>query len=358
MKAIVEDRFGSPEVLHLADAELPAAGPGEVLIRVHAAALDPYDSHMPRRLSDRPADGGTGAEQAEGPGGRGRRGRKGGGGRRERARARPGDEVLGFCRGAFAEYARAEAAKVVPKPVSLTFEQAAAVPMAGATALRGIRDVGAVRAGHRVLVNGAAGGVGTYAVQIAAALGAEVTGVCSARNAELVRSIGAAHVVDYTTEDFTDGRARYDVILDNVGNRPLRRLRRALTPAGTLVLNGGGSPGHVFGPVAGILRAVVVNGLVRERLRLIPHEQEREQLLTLTGLIEAGTLTPVLDRTYPLADTAEGLRRVEQGHAAARSSSPWRKTGEGAREPASALRACASPVINFGQVCDRACRGS
>ena len=228
---------------------------------------------------------------------------------------RPGDEVLGFCRGAFAEYARAAAGKVVPKPVSLTFEQAAAVPMAGTTALRGIRDVGAVRAGHRVLVNGAAGGVGTYAVQIAAALGAEVTGVCSTRNAGLVRSIGAAHVIDYTTQDFTDGRAHYDVILDNVGNRPLSRLRRALTPAGTLVLNGGGSPGHVLGPVGSILRAVVVNGLVRERLRLLPHEQKREQLLTLTGLIEAGKLTPVLDRTYPLAGTAEGLRRVEQGHA-------------------------------------------
>jgi NADPH:quinone reductase-like Zn-dependent oxidoreductase len=130
-----------------------------------------------------------------------------------------------------------------------------------------------------------------------------------------VRSIGAAHVVDYTTDDFTDGRARYDVILDNVGNRPLSQLRRALTPAGALVLNGGGSPGHVFGPVAGILRAVVVNGLVQERLRLIPHEQKQEHLPTLTGLIEAGKLTPVLDRTCPLAGTAEGLRHVEQGHA-------------------------------------------
>jgi NADPH:quinone reductase-like Zn-dependent oxidoreductase len=166
-----------------------------------------------------------------------------------------------------------------------------------------------------VLVNGAAGGVGTYAVQIAAALGAEVTGVCSTRNAALVRSLGAAHVVDYTTEDFTDGNARYDVILDNVGNRPLRRLRRALTPAGTLVLNGGGSPGHVFGPVAAIMRAVVVNGLARQRLRLIPHQQKREHLLTLTALIETGKLTPVLDRTYPLAGTAQGLRHVEQGHA-------------------------------------------
>ena len=165
-----------------------------------------------------------------------------------------------------------------------------------------------------MLVNGAAGGVGTYAVQIAAALGAEVSGVCSTRNVELVRSIGAAHVIDYTTENFTAGRVRYGVILDNVGNRPLSQLRRALTPTGILVLNGGGSPGHVLGPVGSILRAMVVNRPVRERLRLLPHEQKREQLLTLTGLIEAGKLIPVLDRTYPLADTADGLRRVEQGH--------------------------------------------
>ena len=316
MKAIVQERFGPPDVLQLADTDPPEAGADDVLVRVHAAALNPYDWHTMRgdpliaRLMGevgltRPKARVAGIDAA---------------GRVEAVGAnvrglRPGDEVLGFCRGAFAEYARAEADKVVPRPVSLTFEQAAAVPMAGTTALRGIRDVGAVRAGHRVLVNGAAGGVGTYAVQIAAALGAEVTGVCSTRNAGLVRSIGAAHVVDYTTEDFTDGRARYDVILDNVGNRPLSRLRRALAPTGTLVLNGGGSPGHVFGPVASILRAVVVNGLVRERLRLLPHEQEQEQLLTLTGLIEAGKLTPVLDRTYPLAGTAEGLRRVEQGHA-------------------------------------------
>ena len=316
MKAIVQERFGSPDVLQLVDTDPPEAGAGEVLVRVHAAALNPYDWHIMRgdpliarlmgevgltkpkaRVAGVDA---AGVVEVAGANVRG---------------LRPGDEVLGFCRGAFAEYARAEAGKVVPKPVSLTFGQAAAIPMAGTTALRGIRDAGAVRAGHRVLVNGAAGGVGTYAVQIAVALGAEVTGVCSTHNAGLVRSIGAAHVVDYRKEDFTEGRVRYDVILDNVGNRPLSRLRRALTPAGTLVLNGGGSPGHVFGPVAGILRALVVNGLVRERLRLIPHEQKREQLLTLTGLIEAGKLTPVLDQTYPLAGTAEGMRRVEQGHA-------------------------------------------
>ena len=315
MRAIVQNRFGPPDVLELADTGLPEAGAGDVLVRVHAAALNPADWHILRgdplvvrlmgvgltkpkaRVAGVDAAGVVEAVGANVDG------------------LRIGDEVLGFCRGAFAEYACAAADLVVPKPAGLSFEQAAAVPVAATTALRGIRDVGEVRAGQRVLVNGAGGGVGTYAVQIAAALGAEVTGVCSTRNVELVRSLGAAHVVDYTADDFTEGRARYDVILDNVGNRPLSRLRRALAPAGTLVLNGGGSPGHVFGPVAGILRAVVVNGLVPERLRLIPHEQKREQLLTLTGLIEAGKLTPVLDRTYPLAGTAEGLRRVEQGHA-------------------------------------------
>jgi NADPH:quinone reductase-like Zn-dependent oxidoreductase len=228
---------------------------------------------------------------------------------------RDGDQVLGFFRGAFAEYACAAADLVVPKPAGLTFEQAAAVPIAATTALRGIRDVGEVTAGQRVLVNGAGGGVGSYAVQIAAALGAEVTGVCSTRNVELVRSIGAAHVIDYTTDDFTGGRARYEVILDNVSSLPLSRLRRALTPKGTLVLNGGGSPGHVFGPVGGIARAVVANAFVSQRLRPLPSRQNREELLAVTGLIEDGKLTPVVDRTYPLADTAEGLRYVEQGHA-------------------------------------------
>ena len=218
-------------------------------------------------------------------------------------------------RGAFAEYACAAQDDVVPKPASLTFEQAAAVPMAATTALRGIRDVGEVKAGQRVLVIGAGGGIGTFAVQIAAALGAEVTGVCSTRNVELVRSLGAAHVVDYTKEDFTAGPTRYDVILDNVSNLPLGKLRGALTPKGTLVLNGGGSPGHVFGPIAGLLEAVVVNLFVSQRLRPLPSKPKREELLTVTELIESGKLTPIVDRTYPLADTAEGLRYVEQGHA-------------------------------------------
>jgi hypothetical protein len=197
-----------------------------------------------------------------------------------------GGDVLGFFRGAFAEYACAAADLVVPKPAGLTFEQAAAVPIAATTALRGIRDVGEVTAGQRVLVNGAGGGVGSYAVQIAAALGAEVTGVCRTRNAGLVCSIGAAHVIDYTTGDFTGGRARYEVILDNVSSLPLSRLRRALTPKGILVLSGGGSPGHVFGPVAGIVRAVVANAFVSQRLRPLPSRQNREELLAVTRLIE------------------------------------------------------------------------
>jgi NADPH:quinone reductase-like Zn-dependent oxidoreductase len=315
VKAIVQDRFGPPDVLRLVDTGRPEAGPGDVLVRVHAAALNPADWHILRgdpRIARLMGVGLTkpkarvagidaaGVVEAAGANVRG---------------LRTGDEVLGFCRGAFAEYACAAADLVVPKPASLTFEQAAAVPVAATTALRGIRDVGQVTAGQRVLVNGAGGGVGSYAVQIAAALGAEVTGVCSTRNAELVRSIGATHVIDYTKEDFTGGRTYYDVILDNVSSLPLSRLRGALTPKGTLVLNGGGSPGHVFGPVAGIVRAVVANAFVSQRLRPLPSRQNREELLAVTGLIQDGKLTPVVDRTYPLAGTAEGLRHVEQGHA-------------------------------------------
>jgi len=314
MRAIVQDRFGPPDVLQLADTGLPDVGADDVLVRVHAAALNPADWHILRgdplvarlmgvgltkpkaRVAGVDA---AGVVETVGANVRG---------------LRNGEEVLGFCRGAFAEYACTAADMVVPKPASLTFEQAAAVPIAATTALRGIREVGEVKAGQQVLVNGAGGGVGTYAVQIAAALGAEVTGVCSTRNVELVRSIGAAHVVDYTREDFTAGRSQYDVILDNVSSLPLTRLRRVLAPKGILVLNGGGSPGHVFGPVAGILRAVVANVFVSQRLRPLPSRQNQAELLAVTGLIEDGKLMPVVDRTYPLADTVEGLRTVEQGH--------------------------------------------
>ena len=315
MKAIVQERFGPPDVLRLVDTDPPEVGADDVLVRVNAAALNPYDWHILRgdpyvaRLMGvgltKPKARVAGVDAAgvvEAVGSNVRE-------------LRPGDEVLGRFRGAFAEYACAAQDKVVPKPASLTFEQAAAVPMAATTALRGIRDVGEVKAGQRVLVNGAGGGIGTFAVQIAAALGAEVTGVCSTGNVELVRSLGAAHVIDYTMEDFTAGPTRYDVILDNVSNLPLAKLRGALTPKGTLVLNGGGSPGHVFGPIAGLLKAVVANLFVSQRLRPLPSKVKREELLAVTELIEGGKLTPIVGRTYPLAETAEGLRYVEQGHA-------------------------------------------
>ncbi|MGQ4428861.1 NAD(P)-dependent alcohol dehydrogenase, partial [Streptomyces violaceoruber] len=208
---------------------------------------------------------------------------------------------------------------LVPVPEGLTFEQAAALPMAAVTALRGIRTVGRVRSGQRVLVNGAGGGVGTFAVQIAAVLDAEVTGVCSAANTDLVRSLGAAHVLDYAREDFTDGRGRYDVVLDNVGNHPLGRLRRALTPAGVLVANGGGSPGRVFGAVGAMLRLAAANAVTRQRLRPIlpatPDGPVHEDLSAVTALVDAGQVTPVVGRTFALADTARALRHVEEGHA-------------------------------------------
>jgi NADPH:quinone reductase-like Zn-dependent oxidoreductase len=315
MKAIVQERFGPPEVLRLADIEVPEIGADDVLIRVHAAALNPYDWHMVRGDPRVARLMGVGLTKPKA-----RVAGVDGAGRVEAVGAnvtvlRPGDEVLGFCRGAFAEYAGAKADKMVPKPSRLTFEQAAAIPMAALTALQALVDVAQVQAGQRVLINGAAGGVGTYAVQIAAALGAEVTGVCSTRNVELMRSIGAADVVDYTTDDFTDGGSRYDVILDNVGNRPLSRLRQALTRTGTLVVNGGGSPGHVLGAVGSIAKAMTVNGFVRQRIRPLSAQAKQRDLLTLTGLVDDGRLTPVLDRTLPLADVAEGLRHVERGHA-------------------------------------------
>ena len=317
MKAIVQDRFGPPEVLRLADIGPPEIGPGDVLVRVRAAGLNPYDWHMLRGdpLIARLIPGGTGLTRPKyRVAGLDAAGSVEAAGADVRGLS-AGDEVLGFCPGAFAEYARAEAGKVVPKPAALTFEQAAAIPIAATTALRGIRDVARVRAGHRVLVNGAAGGVGSYAVQIAAGLDAEVTGVCSTHGVELVRSLGAAHVVDYTTDDFPREPARYDVILDNVGNRRLSRLRRALAPAGILVLNGGGSPGHLIGPIGAMLRAAAVNGFARQHLRFLPTRQDRAELAAVTALTEDGKLTPVLDRTYPMADTTRALRYVEGGHA-------------------------------------------
>ena len=314
MKAIVQERFGPPDSVRFTNIDRPEVGADDVLVRIHAASLNPADWHILRgdpkvaRLMGIgltkpkiPVVGSDAAGVVEAVGANVRE-------------IRPGDEVFGFVRGAFAEYTCAKQDQVVPKPASLTFEQAAALPIAATTALRGIRDVGAVKPGQRVLVNGASGGVGTFAVQIAVAMGAEVTGVCSPANVELVRSLGAEHVIDYTTQDFTDGDIKYDVILDNVSSLPLTRLRGVLRKKGTLVLNGGGTPGHVFGPIATILKAVVVNLFVPQRLRPLPSKTDRQELLDVTALVEQGKLTAIVDRTYPLAETAEGLRYVEQGH--------------------------------------------
>ena len=314
MKAITQERFGTPDTLRIVDIDPPEVRPDDVLVRIHAAALNPADWHILRgdpyvaRLMGIgltkpkiPVVGSDAAGEVEAVGA-------------DVRGLQPGDEVFGFVRGAFAEYACAAQDQVVPKPAGLTFEQAAALPIAATTALRGIRDVGAVKSGQRVLVNGASGGVGSFAVQVALSIGAEVTGVCSTANIELVRSLGAAHVIDYTAEDFTDGDVEYDVILDNVSSLSLTRLRGVLTKEGTLVLNGGGTPGHVFGPIGTLLKAVVVNLFVSQRLRPLPSKTDQQELLDVTALVEDGKLISVVDRSYPLADTAEGLRYVEQGH--------------------------------------------
>jgi NADPH:quinone reductase-like Zn-dependent oxidoreductase len=226
----------------------------------------------------------------------------------------PGDEVFGRCSGAFAEYVLGDPEKLVAKPARLTFEEAAAIPIAGVTALQALRDGGAVRPGQRVLINGAAGGVGTFAVQIAKSFGAHVTGVCSTRNVELVRSIGADDVVDYSVDDFSRAGESYDVILDTVGNRSLRALRRALVPNGTLVVVGGGG-GRLFGPITQLARAFVLGRFVRQQVKPFVASIRKADLRVLKDLVEDGKVTPVLDRTYPLRETADAVRYLEGGHA-------------------------------------------
>jgi NADPH:quinone reductase-like Zn-dependent oxidoreductase len=233
----------------------------------------------------------------------------------EVTRFQPGDEVFGFGNGTFAEYARAPENKLAPKPANLTFEQAAAVAVSGLTALQGLRDHGRVQPGQTVLITGASGGVGTFAVQLASVFGAQVTGVCSTTKADLVRSIGADHVIDYTREDFADGKQRYDVILDIGGNPSLSRLRRALTPKGTLVIAGGETPGRWLGGTDRQLRALLLSRFVDQKLTTFICRENQEDLLVLKELIEAGKVTPVIDRSYPLSEAANAIRYLEQGHA-------------------------------------------
>jgi NADPH:quinone reductase-like Zn-dependent oxidoreductase len=315
MKAIVHSRYGLPEeVLELTEIDCPAIEDDEVLIRVHAAGVNPADWFVTRgvpyllRLAFGPRGPRTrvrgmdvaGTVEALGKNVR---------------RLHPGDEVFGWCDGAFAEYARAPEQNFVRKPENLTFQQAAAVPVAAFAALQALRDQGEVRPGQSVLINGASGGVGTFAVQIAKSMGAEVTGVCGTRNVEMVRSIGADRVIDYSQEDFTQSRKRYDFILDNVANHSLADLRRALTPGGTLVPNSGRSGGPWIGPLGRILRARVTSLFVRHRLRPFLSRENHEDLLALKSLIEAGKLKPVIERCYPLSQTAEAVGYVGAGHA-------------------------------------------
>jgi NADPH:quinone reductase-like Zn-dependent oxidoreductase len=326
MKAIVQDRYGSPDTLGLREVDRPVAAPEEVLVRVHAAALNARDWHIMRgdpylaRLMapavfgfggpKRPIRGCdfAGRVEAVGTGVTG---------------LRPGDEVYGDTGdrdGAFAEYVCVPERLVERKPANLTFEQSAALPLAGNTALTGVRDVARLQSGQRLLVNGASGGVGTFAVQLAKAYGAEVTGVCSPRNTELVRSVGADHVIDYTRDDFTRTGTRYDVVFDLVGNRSLTDLRRALTPTGTLVLSGGGAPGgsSVVGPLRLIVKGQLLSPFVRQRLRILTVKPSRQNLATLRDMAESGEVTPAVDRTYPLSEVPDAIRYLEGEHARAK----------------------------------------
>jgi NADPH:quinone reductase-like Zn-dependent oxidoreductase len=316
MKAIVQDRYGSADVLEFRDIEEPTVGENDVLVRVHAAGCGPDVWHlmtgMPymARLAiglRRPKLGVRGWDVA---------------GTVEAVGAnvtdlRRGDEVMGTAEGgSFAELVIAQPDKLVPKPANLTWEQAGAVPISGTTALRAVRDEGKVQPGQTVLVIGAAGGVGSLAVQIAKRLGARVTAVSSTSKVDLVRSIGADDVIDYTREDFTSGSRRWDVIVDTAGRRPLSRLRRALTPNGTLVIVGGDGGGRWTGGFfRGMLRAPLLSLFVGQRLRGLDTKIEQEDLLALGELIEAGKVTPVIDRTYPLIEAPDAIRYLEEGHA-------------------------------------------
>jgi NADPH:quinone reductase-like Zn-dependent oxidoreductase len=306
MKAIVSDKYGSPDDLKLQEIDMPVIGDDGVLVRVQAASVNPYDWHVMRgspfivRLAEglrRPKQRVRGVDVA---------------GRVESVgknvtQFQPGDEVFGGRTGAFAEYVGGTERNFVLKPSGLSFEQAAAIPIAGCTSLQGLRDRGRLQPGQRVLINGAAGGVGTFAVQIAKALGAEVTGVCSTRNLDLVRSIGADEVVDYTAEDFTRRGQQYDVILEAFGNRSLSDLRRALTPNGTLVL--------AAGSFTSLIGALVLSRVGRQRMLPFLATLSKKDLVTLKELIEAGRVTPVVDRTYPLSEAPEAIRYLETKHA-------------------------------------------
>ena len=311
MQAIVQDRYGSAEVLEAQEIEKPEIGDNEVLVRVHAASIhvgdwilmtgSPFVMRLAtglRKPKNRvPGSDVAGTVEAVG---------------KDVTKLRPGDDVFGWGEGAFAEYLRAPEDQFLKKPASLTFEQAASVGVSATTALQLLRDNGKVKPGQKVLINGASGGVGTFAVQIAKAFGAEVTGVSSTKNLEMVRSIGADHVIDYTRDDFTTRPERYDLILDNVGNHSMARTRRALNPDGMLISNGGG---HADGKLGRTIRAMLASMIVRQQAAPTVKSQNHDDLVALKDLVEAGKMTPVIDRTYPLHQTPEAIDHVAAGHA-------------------------------------------
>ena len=314
VKAIVQDLYGTPDVLELRDIDQPDVGDNDVLVRVHAAGVDPAVWHLMTGLPYLVRIMGFGVRVPKTRvRGRDLAGRVEAVGK-DVSRFHAGDEVFGFGNGSFAEYARAQQDKLVLKPASVTFEEAAAVPTSAITALQGLRDKGAVQAGQRVLIIGAGGGVGTFAVQLAKALGAEVTGVCSTSKLDLVRSIGADHVIDYQREDFTQSSERYDVILDTGGNRSLSELRGVLTPRGTLVIVGGETGGRWLGGSDRTLRAVALSPFVGQKLRALLAAERRSDLQFLKQLLETGAVRPVIDRTYALSEVPDAIGYLAQGH--------------------------------------------
>jgi NADPH:quinone reductase-like Zn-dependent oxidoreductase len=314
MRAVVRDRYGSADVLELRDIDKPEIGDDEVLVRVHAAGVDRGVWHVmtglpyPIRLAGyglraprNPVLGADVAGVVEAVG-------------TDVTRFAPGDEVFGIGHGTYAEYARAPENKLAPKPANLTFEQAAVVAISGLTALQGLRR-GKVEPGRQVLIIGASGGVGTFAVQLAKAFGADVAGVCSTAKVDMVRSLGADHVIDYTLEDFAAGHQHYDAILDIGGNSSLSRLRRALAPKGTLVIVGGETEGRWLGGSDRQIRALLLSRFVGQKLTTFVSSENHEDMIILKELIESGKITPVIDRAYPLTETPEAIRYMEQGHA-------------------------------------------
>lgn len=312
MRAIVQDSYGSADVLRPAQIPRPRIADNEVLVQVHAAGLDRGTWHLMtgkpyllrlvfgfrRPKNQVPGSDVAGTVSAVGPAVTG---------------FAPGDEVFGFGKGAFAEYAVVRGDKLARKPANLTFEQAAVVPVSASTALQGLCDVGHLQRGQKVLIIGASGGVGSFAVQLAKAVGAEVTGVCRTAKLDFVRSLGADHVIDYTTADFADGAHHYDLILDIAGNPGLSRLRRALTANGTAVITGGEDGGNFSGGMNRQFRALALSALIRQRLTMFTGKVRSSDLQRLTEFVDAGTVTPRIDRTYPLERVPEAMRHLDAG---------------------------------------------